>query len=101
MSSTTISSTSFSLKIFTAFIGSPTYLCSLNFTDFTSPPFCNSKTGITLTRFINSTLQNSPIASFQLCGSFQDGIERPEYSHAPFPQQTNIHNLPSPKHLHH
>src|SRR5262245_34893511 len=45
MSSTTSSSASFSLKILTALIGSPTYLSSLNSTVLTSPPFLISRQG--------------------------------------------------------
>src|ERR1700757_2910554 len=46
MSSTMSSSASFSLKILTALIGSPTYLGFLKPTVFTSPPRCTSKQGM-------------------------------------------------------
>ena len=36
------------LNILTALIGSPTYLCFLKLTDFTSPPFWIKRVGITL-----------------------------------------------------
>src|SRR5439155_979397 len=48
MSSTISSSVSFSLKIFTALMGSPTYLGSRNCTVFTRPPFLTSKQGMIL-----------------------------------------------------
>src|SRR6187455_2357702 len=46
MSRTTSSSASFSLKIFTALIGSPTYFSSPNCTVLTSPPFLISRQGV-------------------------------------------------------
>src|SRR5256885_14301175 len=45
MSSTISSSASFSLKIFTALIGSPTYVGAAKRTVFTSPPSCTSRQG--------------------------------------------------------
>src|SRR5439155_7602127 len=48
MSSTISSSVSFSLKIFTALMGSPTYLGSRNCTVFTRPPFLTSRQGMIL-----------------------------------------------------
>src|SRR5438094_7352870 len=47
MSSTSSSSTSFSLKIRMALIGSPTYFGFANFCVFTSPPSCSSRQGMT------------------------------------------------------
>src|SRR3954471_7215511 len=46
MSTTMISSASFSLKILTALMGSPTYFGSLNPTVFTRPPWCTSRQGM-------------------------------------------------------
>src|SRR4051812_37388234 len=46
MSSTTSSSASFSLKILTAFSGSPTYCPSPNRTVLTSPPFLTRRHGV-------------------------------------------------------
>src|SRR5262245_22560705 len=46
MSTTISSSASFSLKILTALIGSPTYLSSANPTVLTSPPFLISRQGV-------------------------------------------------------
>src|SRR5262245_25955507 len=46
MSRTISSSASFSLKILTALIGSPTYLSSANCTVLTSPPFLISRQGV-------------------------------------------------------
>src|SRR5882762_5086458 len=48
MSRTMSSSASFSLKIFTALSGSPTYCGAANRTVFTSPPLCTSKQGVIL-----------------------------------------------------
>src|SRR5437588_2143887 len=48
MSSTINSSASFSLNIFTALIGSPTYLSSWNRTVLTSPPFLINRHGMIL-----------------------------------------------------
>src|SRR5262249_26375434 len=48
ISTTNSSSDSFSLKILTALIGSPTYLPSLNSTVFTSPPFRIRRHGMIL-----------------------------------------------------
>src|SRR5437879_9150917 len=48
MSTTISSSASFSLKIFTALMGSPMYLGSLNCTVFTRPPFLTSRQGMIL-----------------------------------------------------
>src|SRR5689334_20661286 len=50
MSKTMISSTSFSLKIFTAFIGSPTYLGLPNRVVLTNPLSFTSKQGMILGR---------------------------------------------------
>src|SRR6187200_794801 len=46
MSTTISSSASFSLKILTALIGSPTYLSSANCTVLTSPPFLINRQGV-------------------------------------------------------
>src|SRR6188474_624336 len=46
MSTTISSSASFSLKIFTALIGSPTYLSSANCTVLTRPPFLIRRQGL-------------------------------------------------------
>src|SRR2546422_335849 len=48
MSRTISSSASFSLKIFTALSGSPTYCGAVNRTVFTSPPLWTSKQGLIL-----------------------------------------------------
>src|SRR2546425_7770792 len=50
MSTTISSSVSFSLKIFTALMGSPTYVGSRNCTVFTRPPFLTSRQGMILGR---------------------------------------------------
>src|SRR4051812_23577823 len=47
MSRTSSSSTSFSLKMRIALIGSPTYFGFENFCVFTSPPSCSSRHGMT------------------------------------------------------
>src|SRR3989304_7502056 len=51
MSRNISSSTSFSLNILIAFMGSPTYLGSLNLTVFTSPLFLRRRQG--MTRFLS------------------------------------------------
>src|SRR5262245_32281070 len=52
MSRNTSSSTSWSLKMRTALIGSPTYFASLNFTVLTRPPLRSSRQGMTRVRSI-------------------------------------------------
>src|SRR5262249_17505997 len=52
MSRTISSSDSFSLKILTAFIGSPTYFGLANLTVLTRPPSCTSRQGMILGRSI-------------------------------------------------
>src|SRR3972149_8704054 len=56
------SSTSFSLKIFTALTGSPTYLGLLNLQVLTNPLFCKRRQGIILG--INISSQAGKIAHY-------------------------------------
>src|SRR5450830_286349 len=77
MSNRQISSTSFSLKIRTVLIGSPTYFGWSNCVVLYSPRPFKRRTGITLGRNINNAPQNFVIAAFQIYDSFQDEIELP------------------------
>src|SRR6266481_5773202 len=58
MSTTIISSTSFSLKIFTALIGSPTYFGLPNLTVLTRPPFLTNRQGVIRGRNMFTSPQN-------------------------------------------
>src|SRR6185312_16120343 len=75
------SSTSLSLKIRTALIGSPTYLEFLNFTDLTKPFWCNSNPGITRILFIRDG-RNFQGSSYRIYGFFRDETEHRIYCHS-------------------
>src|SRR6267142_2812171 len=76
MSTTIISSTSFSLKIFTALIGSPTYFGLPKLTVLTRPPFLTNRQGVIRGRNILTSPQNSSVAGYPTDGFFPGEIAR-------------------------
>ena len=73
------STTSFSLNILTALIGSPTYFGFLNLTVLTSPLFLTSKHGMIRGYNIAIYLQNFPEVECPTDDFFLDEIEHQKY----------------------
>src|SRR5438309_6791488 len=80
MSTTIISSTSFSLKIFTALIGSPTYFGWPNLTVLTKPPLLTKRQGVIRGRNILTSRQNSLGGRFPIDGFFPGETAHHKYS---------------------
>src|SRR6266404_1726371 len=76
MSTTMISSTSFSLKIFTALTGSPTYFGLPKLTVLTRPPFLINRQGVIRGRNMLTSPQNSSIVGYPTDGFFPGEIVR-------------------------
>src|SRR5204863_85062 len=79
MSITIISSTSFSLKIFTALIGSPTYFGLPKLMVLTRPPFLTRRQGVIRGRNMLTSRQNSSAVGCPIDGFFQGGTARQKY----------------------
>src|SRR6266480_402706 len=79
MSTTIISSTSFSLKIFTALIGSPTYFGLPKLMVLTRPPFLTKRQGVIRGRNMLTSRQNSSGAGCPIDDFFPGETEHHKY----------------------